>query len=95
MTSGEFGELLTIEMLPVRFPADAGANFAVNEVVCPAVRVAGVASPLMVKPAPETFACEIEMFADPEFVSVIDDEPFAPTITLPKFTFRGFAVRLP
>ena len=94
-TSGEFGELLTIETLPERFPADVGANFAVNDVDCPAVRVAGVASPLMLNAAPDTFACEIEMLADPEFVNVIDDEPLAPTMTLPKFTFTGLAVRLP
>jgi hypothetical protein len=95
MASGEFGELLTIEMLPVGFPADAGANFAVKDVVCPAVRVAGVASPLMLNPAPDTLACEIVILAEPEFVNVMGDEPLAPTITLPKFTFRGLAVRLP
>lgn len=94
-TSGEFGELLTMETLPVTLPADVGANFALNVVDCPAARVAGVASPLMLKPAPETFACEIEMLADPEFVSVMEDEVLAPTFTLPNVTLRGFAVRLP
>jgi hypothetical protein len=49
----------------------------------------------MLKPVPDTFAWEIAMLADPEFVNVMDDEPFAPTITLPKFTFKGLAVRLP
>ncbi len=32
MASGEFGALLTIEMLPDALPAVAGANFAVKEV---------------------------------------------------------------
>lgn len=95
MTSGEVGELLTIETLPAALPADAGANFAVNDAVCPAPRVVGVARPVMLKPAPETFACEMEMLADPELVRVTDDVPFAPTITLPKLTFTGFAVRFP
>jgi hypothetical protein len=95
MTSGEFGELLTMEMLPAALPADVGANFAVNDVVCPAPRVAGVARPLTPKPAPDTFACEMEMLAEPEFVRLMEEVPLAPTITLPKPTFSGFAVRAP
>ena len=93
MTNGEAGELLTIEMLPEALPADVGANFAVNAVVCPAPRVVGVARPLMLKPAPETFACETEMLADPELVRVTEEVPFAPTITLLKLTLAGFAAR--
>jgi hypothetical protein len=95
MISGELGELLTIEMPPVALPAVVGANFAVNEAVWPAAIVAGTASPLMVNPEPDTFACEIEMLPDPEFVNVTDDEPFAPTFTLPKATFNGLGVKLP
>jgi hypothetical protein len=95
MTSGELGELLTMEMLPVALPDEVGANFAVNDAVCPAPRVVGVASPLMLKPVPDTFACEMAMLAEPEFVRVTDEVPFAPTITLPKPTLGGFAVRLP
>lgn len=93
--SGEFGELLTIEMLPLALPAVAGANFAVKDAVCPAPRVTGVASPLVLKPVPDTLACEIEILAEPELVNVTADEPLAPTITLPKVTLNGFAVRLP
>ena len=56
MTKGEFGELLTIEMLPVGFPAEAGANFAVKTAVCPAPSVAGRVRPLILKPVPATLA---------------------------------------
>ena len=95
MTRGEFGALLVMETLPVAVPAEVGANFAVKDAPCPAAIVIGVARPLMVKPVPETLACEIEMLAEPELVRVIDEVPFAPTITLPKPTVEGFAVRLP
>ena len=56
MTKGEFGELLTIEMLPVGFPAEVGTNFAVKAAVCPGPSVTGVVSPLMLKPVPATLA---------------------------------------
>ena len=92
---GEFGALSVKLMLPDAAPAALGANFAVKDVPCPAARVIGVARPLMLKPVPETFACEIEMLAEPELVSVTDEVPFAPTITLPKPTVNGLAVRLP
>ena len=95
MTRGEFGALLTIEMLPVALVPEVGENFAVNDVDCPAPRLEGIASPLMLNPGPKTFTCEMEMLADPEFVNVIDDVPLEPTVTLPKVTFEGVAVKLP
>lgn len=95
MTSGEFGELLTMEMLPVEFPAVVGENFAVNDVLCPAPSVAGVARPLILKPVPDALACEIETLAEPELVKVTDELPLAPTFTFPKLTVDAFAVRLP
>ena len=95
MTSGEFGELLTIEMLPAELPADAGANFAVKDAPWPAPSVIGTARPFILKPVPDTFACEFEMLADPELVNVTDEVPLEPTKTLPKPTVNGFAVRLP
>lgn len=44
--AGEFGALLTRLMEPFKVPALAGANVALNDVVCPAATFAGVASPL-------------------------------------------------
>lgn len=49
---GEFGALLRRVIVPVALPPLVGENCAVNEVLCPAVRVFGVASPLMLNPAP-------------------------------------------
>jgi len=46
IASGEPGASLAIEMVPVKFPAEAGVNFAVNEVFCPGFRVNGVGTPL-------------------------------------------------
>ena len=95
MTSGEFGELLAIETLPTALPAAVGENFAVNDALCPAPSVIGVAIPLMLKPVPDALACEIEMLAEPELVNVIEEVPLVPTLTLPNPTVSGLAVRLP
>jgi hypothetical protein len=67
---GEPGASLAIEILPVTFPADAGANFAVNEVFCPGFSVNGVDAPLKLKPVPATMTPEIVVLAVPEFVKV-------------------------
>lgn len=68
---GEFGPLFTIDTLPLTFPAEVGANFAANDVLCPAPSVIGVAIPLTLKPVPDAVACEMVRFAVPEFVNVI------------------------
>jgi hypothetical protein len=49
----------------------------------------------MVKPAPETLACEIVTLADPVFERLTDAEPLLPTTTFPKLTAEGVLVRLP
>jgi len=49
----------------------------------------------MLKPGPEAFPCVMEILAEPALVRVMDEVPLAPTTTLPKLTFAGFAVRLP
>ena len=91
IVSGEFGALLTIEMLPLAAPADVGANCALNVVLSPAPNVTGALSPLMLSPAPDAVACEIVTLAEPEFVNVMDWVPVLPTATDPKFTLAGFA----
>ena len=53
---GEFGALLTIEIVPVADPPVIGENCAVNEVDLPAARVKGVVKPLMLNPEPEADA---------------------------------------
>jgi hypothetical protein len=86
--------LLTIEMLPEALPAVVGENFAVNEVLCPALSVEG-ASPVMLNPVPDALPEEIATLAVPEFVKVTLTDPLAPTSRLPKLMLVGFAVRLP
>lgn len=68
---GEFGPLFTIETLPLTLPAEDGANFAVNDVLCPEPSVNGVVIPVTLKPAPDPVACEMVRLAVPEFVNVI------------------------
>jgi hypothetical protein len=95
ITSGEPGALLAIETLPVALPAAVGENFAVNDVLCPAVSVCGVARPVMLNPVPDALPCEIATLAVPEFFKVTLTDPLEPTSKLPKLMLVGFAVRLP
>jgi hypothetical protein len=92
---GEFGALLTIEMLPLALPADVGANLALNVVLSPAPSVSGVLNPLMLRPVPDTVALDIVTLAEPEFVNVMDCVPLLPTTTDPKFTVEGLAATWP
>jgi hypothetical protein len=92
---GEFGALLTIEMVPLALPADVGANFALNVVLSPAPNVSGVLNPLMLRPVPDTVALDIVTLAVPELVNVMDCVPLLPTATDPKFTLEGLAATWP
>jgi hypothetical protein len=95
ITSGEPGALLVIETLPVALPAVVGENFAVNDVLCPAVSVIGAARPVMLNPVPDALPCEIATLAVPEFLRVTLTDALAPESRLPKLMLVGFAVRLP
>ena len=92
---GELGPLFTIDTLPLTLPAVVGANFAVNDVLCPAPSVNGVVIPLTLKPVPDAVACEMVRLAVPEFFNVIVCEPLLPTLTDPKFTLAGVAPSWP
>jgi hypothetical protein len=91
MTRGEFGALLTSEMVPVALPTVVGANCTVKVEVCPALIVNGVASPEIENPVPDALAWEIVRLAVPEFVKVTVCEPELPTATEPNVTGVGFA----
>ena len=54
--AGEFGALLVIDRLPVTAPADAGANFSVKLLDCPAVKESGSVNPAVLNPLPVTVA---------------------------------------
>jgi hypothetical protein len=52
---------------PVNVPADVGANFTVNVVLCPAVSVTGGVIPETVNPAPDSPTAEIVALVPPVF----------------------------
>jgi len=95
MVVGEFGALLTIEIVPTALPPDVGANCAVNEVLWPAVKVFGVANPVMLNPVPVAVAWEIVKVAEPLFVRVTVCEPVLPAVTEPNVTTAGLAPSCP
>ena len=64
-------------------------------VLSPAPNASGVLNPLMLKPVPDTVACEIVTLADPEFVNVNVWLPLLPTATDPKFSLDGLAPSWP
>jgi hypothetical protein len=92
MESGEFVALLATEILPVTFPAAAGAKVAVKVAVCPGVRITPEA-PVALKPAPETVTFEIVMLEFPAFVSVTDCVPLFGMVTLPKLKEEELELR--
>ena len=59
-----------MDTLPLTLPAEVGENLAVNDVLCPAPSVRGVAIPLRLKPLPEAVTCDTVRLAVPEFVKV-------------------------
>jgi hypothetical protein len=61
--------------------------------VAPALIVIGIpVIPLMLKPVPVTFACEMDTAADPVFDRVIVCELLLPVVTVPKLAVEGFAI---
>src|SRR5712691_811616 len=89
MVLGELGALLTSERLPDTLPVAAGANCTLKVLDCPAARVSGKVSPLMLKPAPVKLPCAMVKLALPELVKVRFCTPLLPTSTLPKLTLGG------
>jgi len=67
IASGEVGPLLTKDTDPLTLPAEVGVNMALNVAVAPTAIVVGAVKPLIVKPVPETLACEIVKLAVPVF----------------------------
>jgi hypothetical protein len=91
IVSGEFGALLTIDMLPLAAPPVVGANCALNVVLLPAAMVTGVVIPEVLNPVPVAFTDEIVRLAPPPFVSVKLCEPLVPVATFPKAALVGVA----
>ena len=79
MLSGEFDAFDTTDRLPLAAAALAGVKVAVNVTLWFAVRVAGRVSPLIEKPVPLKFACEMVTDDPPVLVSVSDKFVLLPT----------------
>src|SRR5437879_13592920 len=92
MVLGELGALLTSERLPDTLPVAVGANCTLKVLDCPAARVSGNVSPLMLKPAPVKLPCAMVKLAPPELVKVKFCTPVLPTSTLPKLTLGGVKI---
>lgn len=70
IVAGELGALLDTRIVPLKLPAVVGANTALNVVLAPAAKVAGVFNSPTLYPAPVTLNCEIVKDAFPVLVSV-------------------------
>ncbi len=78
--SVEFDAFDTTDRFPLAAPALVGLKVAVNVTVWFAVRLIGKPlNPLMEKPAPVTFACEMETVDPPVLVSVSERLVLLPT----------------
>src|SRR5438445_12087859 len=91
MVLGELGALLTSEMPPDTLPVAVGANCTLKVLDCPAARVSGNVSPLMLKPAPVKLPWAMVKLALPELVKVKFCMLVLPTSTLPKVALGGLA----
>lgn len=70
ITLGEFVALLTTETVPFNAPTTVGAYTIESTVLCPPLKVIGVAIPFALKPSPTTPTLEIVTLPVPEFVTV-------------------------
>jgi len=68
--------------VPLNVPADVGANFTVNEALCPGVNVTGGVIPERLKPVPDAATAEIVVLVPPVLVTVSVWLEFCPTVML-------------
>jgi len=84
--------LVMIDMAPVTLPPTAGANSTLKVAFWRAFRVRGNTSPLTLKPAPVTVACETFTLLVPLFARVTPRVRPVPTVTLPKLRLLELVV---
>src|SRR3989442_149357 len=92
MVLGGLGALLTSETLPDTLPVAAAANCTLKALDWPGARVSGRVRPVMLKPGPETGACEPFTVGLPVFVSTTLWILVVAAVTLPKLMFEGFGM---
>ena len=83
------------EIVPLAEPPVVGANVAPKVKLCPAIRVKGRPSPLMLNPLPLTFACETVIVVPPVFVRVSGCVVLLLTCTLLKLSVGTLADKTP
>jgi hypothetical protein len=95
MASMPFDASLLTDNDPLAAPPEVGVKVTLKEALWPAPSVAGRPGPLIVKPAPETLACDTVTFAVPVLTMVADAFSGWPTCTLPKLMLEGLDVNVP
>src|SRR5258708_33823840 len=70
---------------------EAGENWTLKDVDCPAARLKGSAIPLVLNPVPLALICEMDTAEFPAFVKVTVCEALVPVVRLPKLSDVGFA----
>ena len=95
IASTAFDASLLTDNDPLAAPPEVGVKVTLNEALWPAARVAGSPGPLIVKPAPETLACDTVTFAVPVLTMVADAFSGWPTCTLPKLMLDGLDINVP
>jgi hypothetical protein len=93
IASVAFAALLVTVKVPEAFPAAVGLKTAPKLALAPAARVMGSESPDTEIPAPEADTPEMVMLDEPELVREIDCVACDPTVTVPKLSDGGVAVR--
>src|SRR2546425_555376 len=87
---GEMAASLTSETLPDTLPVAVGANCTLKVLDCPAARVSGNVSPLMLKPGPVKLPCAMVKLRPPDSVKLMSCTVVLPTSTLPKLALGFF-----
>lgn len=82
------------ETLPLKFPEDCGAKVTLKDTFCPGANVTGVVMPEMLKPVPETDACEIVALTPPTLFTVSVCVWFWPICTFVNVKLPGVALRI-
>jgi hypothetical protein len=91
---GLFALLVTVT-LPLSVPLAGGAKLAFNVTLCPADRLMGKPTPVMLNPVPEAATCETWTAVVWLLVKVNGSVLVLLTGTLPKFRLVGFAINCP
>src|SRR2546427_7794470 len=86
MVLGDFNDTATTEIYTLSLHDALPIYCTLKVLDCPAARVSGNVSPLMLKPAPVKLPCAMVKLAPPELVKVRFCTPVLPTSTLPKLT---------